>query len=169
MTRTEAITASGPCHNRKTYVPRSPYRSGLRRFSVHLLLKPQHLLPRKRKQRRLLRNRSFSQHQLERREVEYYSAANRRGEGEGGVEKRSIAARYFPRFGALGKKASISVSEKIMSFQMQPESRAGHLLILTVSRFPETPRNGAVIAASSIPDAGVTWLYSVARENGTSV
>jgi triacylglycerol lipase len=28
MIRTEAITASGPCHNRKTYVPRSPYRSG---------------------------------------------------------------------------------------------------------------------------------------------
>ena len=27
MIRTEAITASGPCHNRKTYVPRSPYRS----------------------------------------------------------------------------------------------------------------------------------------------
>jgi hypothetical protein len=41
MIRTEAITASGPCHNRKTYVPRSPYRSGLSRFSVHLLLKPQ--------------------------------------------------------------------------------------------------------------------------------
>jgi hypothetical protein len=38
--RTEAITASGPCHKRKTYVPRSPYRSGLPRFSVHLLLKP---------------------------------------------------------------------------------------------------------------------------------
>jgi hypothetical protein len=40
MIRTEAITASGPCHNRKTYVPRSPYRSVLTRFSVHLLLKP---------------------------------------------------------------------------------------------------------------------------------
>ena len=40
MIRTEAITASGPCHKRKTYVPRSPYRSGLPRFSVHLLLKP---------------------------------------------------------------------------------------------------------------------------------
>ena len=40
--RTEAITASGPCHKRKTYVPRSPYRSGLPRFSVHLLLKPQY-------------------------------------------------------------------------------------------------------------------------------
>jgi hypothetical protein len=25
----EAITISGPRHNRKTYVPRSPYRSGL--------------------------------------------------------------------------------------------------------------------------------------------
>ena len=42
MIRTEAITASGPCHNRKTYVPRSPYRSGLPRFSVHLLLKPRY-------------------------------------------------------------------------------------------------------------------------------
>jgi hypothetical protein len=34
MIRTEAITVSGPRHNRKTYVPRSPYRSGLPRFSV---------------------------------------------------------------------------------------------------------------------------------------
>jgi hypothetical protein len=42
---------------------------------------------------------------LERKEVEYYSAAKL--EGEGGVGKRSFAARYFPRFSALGRKASI--------------------------------------------------------------
>src|ERR1700680_4947821 len=44
MIRTEAITATGPCHNRKTYVTPSPYRSGLSRFSVHLLVKPRSLL-----------------------------------------------------------------------------------------------------------------------------
>jgi hypothetical protein len=34
MIRTEAITASGPCHNRKTYVARSPYRSANNRAFI---------------------------------------------------------------------------------------------------------------------------------------
>ena len=43
MIRTKTITAVGPCRNCKTFVPRSPCRSGLPRFSVQLLLRPHFL------------------------------------------------------------------------------------------------------------------------------
>jgi hypothetical protein len=44
MIRTEAITASGPCHNRKNIRAPLAISLWLTRFSVHLLLKPRFLV-----------------------------------------------------------------------------------------------------------------------------
>ena len=41
MIRTKPITALRPFHGGKTHLAYSPYRSGLTRFSVQLLLSPQ--------------------------------------------------------------------------------------------------------------------------------
>jgi hypothetical protein len=99
----------------------------------------------------MLRNRSFSQHtslgfagplglhQLERREVEYYSAAKRGGKGRVRSREALNCSGLFSSF-QRSRKESINLRvRKCHVFQTQPEPRAGQivfprtLLVLTVS------------------------------------